>query len=436
MNRRKFIRNTALAGGAVISAPYILPSGRLFASTGSRLANHVVFCLFAGGVRNFESVQMAEGNLMKNILSGSSPISPDIAPGIQALPNILGGNALQQFGTLFKQFRYAQGPTGHYNGHTTAVTGVYTLTDINLKQPPKYPTVFEYYRKHNNPEQTALNAWWVSNTLGPYPFLNYSNDVSYGPNYGANYIQPYTFLNGNTYNHLGDPKNFNNNEKLLSDKLKKMLNANFSIKPEFNNTIENLSSDKTQIESFLQNMLYLANTGAFSDPWGVGALNMNNDMFNIFFAEKIMQEFKPELLVVNMQDIDIGHVDFTKYCNNMVKADYALAHLWNTIQSTPGMANDTILIAVPEHGRNLSPNTLIDTYGRYALDHTNDDTSREIFCLIAGPTGIVNQSQVINSVNGQSIDIVPTISKILGYYDDIPAYYKSLMGSPLDIAFV
>ena len=38
-----------------------------------------------------------------------------------------------------------------------------------------------------------------------------------------------------------------------------------------------------------------------------------------------------------------------------------LGHLWNTIQSTAGMAEDTILIAMPEHGRNLEGNGLYDS---------------------------------------------------------------------------
>lgn len=434
MNRRKFIKNTALVAGASLAAPYILPSGRLFAATGARLANHVVFCLFAGGVRNLESVQMAEGNLMPNILSGSAPISPDISAGIQNMP-FIAGTPLQQQGTLFKQFRYAQGPTGHYNGHTTAITGVYTTTDINLKQPPKYPTLFEYYRKHYSPSQSAINAWWVSNTLGPYPFLNYSSDLNYGPAFGANYIQPMTFLNQYSFNAIGNPKNLTTNEKTAATNLRKLLNANFQKTVAVDNSIENTVSDRGQIEAFLQTLLTQAIGGAYTDPWGVGSTLMNLDMYNMFYAEKIIQEFKPELLVVNMQDIDVGHVDFTAYCNNMGKADYALAHLWNTIQSTPGMANDTVLIAVPEHGRNLSPNTIQDQYGRYALDHTNDDTSREIFCLMLGPSGVIQQ-QTINSVMGESIDVVPTIAKVLGFYDDIPSYYRGLMGNPLDVAFV
>src|SRR5690349_13389736 len=113
MKRRDFIRNAGLAAAGAIAAPYILPSGRLFAATGSRKANHVVFCLYAGGVRNIDTVQMAEGNLLPNMLTGGTSIAPDIAPLITAnnLNSSLLGAPLQTYGTLFKQFRYKSGPT-------------------------------------------------------------------------------------------------------------------------------------------------------------------------------------------------------------------------------------------------------------------------------------------------------------------------------------
>ena len=113
MNRRKFLKKSAFAAAGAIAAPYILPSGRLFAATGARKANHVVFVLFAGGVRNIESMQKADGNLMPYTISGTEPISNDIAPGMTPLP-APSGQPLQNFGTLFKEFRYANGPTGHY----------------------------------------------------------------------------------------------------------------------------------------------------------------------------------------------------------------------------------------------------------------------------------------------------------------------------------
>lgn len=434
MNRRSFIKKTALATAGTFVAPYILPSGRLFAASGARKANHVVFCMFAGGVRNIEAIQKAEGNLMPYTLTGTEPINPGIIGGMSTIP-APSGTRLQNFGTLFKEFRYNSGPTGHFNGHTAAITGIYTTTDLNLKENPQFPTVFEYYRKHNSPTNSALNAWWISNSLGPYPALNYSRDTNYGALYGANYIQPASIISQGGYDVLGNPKTFTAGQQANVKSMRTFFDNNFANQYNPQDTgVVNPDSDAAQLESFINTSFQQAIAGQYTNPWGLGY--MSNDMFNIFFAEKIIQQFKPELLVVNMQDVDIGHSNFTQYCNNMRKADYSLWHLWNTIQATPGMANDTILIAVPEHGRNQQSNSLIDAYGRYALDHTNDATSREIFCLILGPSGVVVQNQQISSITGQSIDVVPTIATILGFYDAIPGYYKSNMGSHLSQAFI
>ncbi len=433
MNRRSFIKKTGIAAAGTLMLPTILPSGRLFASTGARKANHVVFCLFAGGVRNLESMQKKDGNLMRYTLSGNESISPDIAAGMSNIPSPT-GNRLQTYGTLFKEFRYKEGPTGHFNGHTVAMTGMYTGTDLNLKTNPAFPTIFEYYRKHNSPSMSALNAWWISNTLGPYPALNYSNDQNYGAIYGANYIQPASIISKDGYDSLGNPKVFTTPESDAVKNIRQFCDSNFANKYAGNAGIVNSETDAYLLEKFISKSFNEAISGLYNDPWGLGF--MSNDMFNVFFAEKIMKEFKPELLVVNMQDIDIGHFNFTQYCDNMRKADYALSHLWNTIQSTPGMMNDTILIVAPEHGRNITYNSQIDSFGRYALDHTGDASSREIFCLVAGPSNAVKQNQVISSVSGESIDIVPTIADILGFHTSIPNKYKSQMGSPLSQAFV
>src|SRR6186713_441856 len=138
MRRREFIKKAGIATAGAFAVPYILPSGRLFAASGIRKVNHVVFCLFAGGVRNLESVDKSLGNLMPNMLMGSEAIAPDIAAAISLsnLPNFNLGYNLQSRGTLFKEFRYKDGPTGHFNGHTTAITGKYTKSDLNVKEHP------------------------------------------------------------------------------------------------------------------------------------------------------------------------------------------------------------------------------------------------------------------------------------------------------------
>jgi hypothetical protein len=420
MDRSTFIKKVAMASAGVVFAPYILPSGRLFAATGARKVNHVVFCLYAGGVRINESLDKADGNLMPRMIPGNESISADIAHSMDALPPFTGA-PLQTFGTLYKQFRYAQGPTGHYSGHTTAITGAYTSSNLDIKQHPPTPTVFEYYRKHSSPAKSPLNCWWISNTLGPYPALNYSNHVDYGPIYGANFIAPTALISQQAYDVLGNMRNFSSNEEAAVIKIRDFLNKNFTREQiDLDGGMSNAEPHYSNLQNYISDAFMKASTGVYYNPWSIGQNVMNNDMYNIFFAEEIIKQFKPELTVVNMQDVDICHSDFTQYCNNLRKADYALWHLWETIQNTPGMANDTVLIVAPEHGRNLQPNSLLDSNGRKALDHTGDEVSRKIFCLVVGPPGVVKQNQQINEVKGESIDIVPTIANVLGFDSEIP----------------
>lgn len=430
MKRKQFIKNAALTAAGSMVVPYILPSGRLFAASGSRRANHVVVCVFGGGVRNLESVGKAEGNLMRNMLNGTESISADIAPGVTILPTIA-PTPLQNIGTLFKKFQYASGPTGHYNAHAALMTGVYSDQSIQLKQPPPFPTVFEYYRKHNSPTNNALNAWWVSNSLGPYPFLNYSTYDGYGAAYGANMIQPYSFFT--QYPSLANPVSFTQTEKSKCDMMRDFANGQFKIPAQAASSgIVNSPADAEKLQTFLNRIMNDIVTGAIpQDPWGVGS-SMNGDMRNIYLGMEVLKEFKPELMVINMTDIDIGHFDYTKYVNAIGLADYALAKLWNTIQTTSGLANDTVLIVVPEHGRNQLPNTVVDAYGRKALDHNNDEMSREVFCLLAGAG--IKQGQVINAVQGETIDIVPTVANVLGFDNDMP--FGMLSGRVLNESYI
>ncbi|MFN8166634.1 MAG: alkaline phosphatase family protein [Bacteroidia bacterium] len=432
MKRRDFIKKSALATAGVFAAPYLLPGGRLFAASGLRKVNHVVFCLFAGGVRNLESVHMNDGNLMPCMFSGGGSISSDIAGAMDPLPISPLGAPLQTYGTLFKEFRYRFGPTGHYNGHTVAVTGNYVDIDLNLREHPRNPTVFEYYRKHNSPQQTAMNSWWVANTLGPYPALNYSTNSQYGPAYGANFIAPTALISPQGFDVLGNPRTFNSAEEAAIVNMRDFTNGIFNhTYSDGSAGVTNSHADALLLQQFITDLYIKAQTSSFLNQWGVGQQFMNNDMYNILFANEIIKTFKPELLVVNMQDVDVAHFQFTESANNLRKADYAVAQLWNTIQSTPGMANDTVLIIAPEHGRNFYTNSSIDAYGRYATDHTaptdpdftgdpNLQVAREIFCLVVGPPNVVVQNQVINTVFGESTDIVPAIANLLGFDDAIP----------------
>ncbi|MGC6471204.1 MAG: alkaline phosphatase family protein [Flavobacteriales bacterium] len=433
MKRRSFIKKTALTAAASFAVPYILPSGRLFAATGARKANHVVLCLFAGGVRSLESHKFSNGNfgnMMPYTFTGGveNLAGVDIGSAL-GLPS---GQSLQEQGTLFSNMKMKNGPTGHYNGHATLMTGVYTDTNLNINANPQYPTVFELYRKHNSPSMSALNAWWVSNSLGPYPQLNYSTDPSYGAKYGANHIQPMSFIYSGYESIYTTGNSLLNSQSESISTLKGFCDNNFNRDFANNSGVVNTAQDKALLEAFIQNNFNKAITGQLNDPWGLGPDIYNGDMYTMYFAEEIIKEFQPELLVVNMQNVDAAHDDTTDYLNNLKRADYALAHLWQTIQNTPGMEN-TILIAAPEHGRNLETNGVVDSFGREGTDHTGDDMSREVFCMMLGhqTDAFVNSGLSVNA-DCETIDIVPTIANILGFDNDIPG---QLSGRSLNEAF-
>lgn len=433
MNRRDFIRKAGMATAGAMVMPYVVPGGSLFAPTGARKANHVVFCLFAGGVRNWESVHKNDGNLMPSMLNGNESISSDIVSSMSSLPSPAISSPLQNFGTLYKEFRYDQGPTGHFNGHYTAITGQYTNSSLSLLERPSYPTVFELYRKHNSPSMSALNSWWITHTNNLYPILNYSNYGGYGPTYGANQLSPNDFFSGRSVQNLINKGNFKAGNEDMQDDIRKFLNGNFGAGLSTSTGLKNNTEDAEKIEAWIDSVLVDINNGSLNNPWNIPSY-MNGDMYNVYFAEEVLKEFQPELLVVNMFGVDVCHSDFTSYCDAMRRADWAVGHLWDTIQSTPGLANDTVLIVAPEIGRNGTPNTIVDANGRAALDHTNGDpVSKEIFCMVAGPPSVVNQGKVISQEAGRSIDIVPTIANILGFDQEIPGL---LPGNVLNDAFL
>lgn len=430
MKRRNFIKKAGLAAAGTIGVPYILPTGRLFAATGSRVVNHVVYVLFAGGIRNQESVgqqflmnqnaSLPEGNVMKNMLTGAAPSSNAIHDPWAPVLN----TPMMEQGTLFKEVLYKNGPTGHYNGHTVAMTGNYTETGLNLNINPDFPTIFEYYRKHSDPNESAMNAWWISEGLGPYPSLNYSQSSNYGAQYGANYLRPQSILGNAGQSQLGNAVSYQPDDVNRINRIKNILDNNFAQAGEQLPGIQNTPENREQIKNFLLQKIEDASNGNLEVATPGNNQNiLTGDLINISAAWQVMDEFTPELTVINTTNLDVCHDNFSAYLYYLHRADYGIGWLWNKIQSHPVLANDTIMVCMPEHGRNLDRNNIVDANGLGAYDHTGDDNSRRVFTMIVGPEDKVVQGQALGSPNNpvaESIDVVPTIAHILGFKDSVP----------------
>ncbi len=430
MKRRNFIKKASLAAAGTIGVPYILPTGRLFAATGSRVVNHVVYVLFAGGIRNQESVgqqflmnqnaSLPEGNVMNNMLTGAAPSGSLIHDPWTPVLN----TPMMEQGTLFKEVEYKTGPTGHYNGHTVAMTGNYTETGLNLNINPDFPTIFEYYRKHSDPNESAMNAWWISEGLGPYPSLNYSQSASYGAKYGANYLRPQSILGNAGQSQLGNAVSYQPDDVDRINRIKSILDNNFAQAGEQLPGIQNTPENREQIKNFLLQRIEDAGNGNLEVATPGNNPNLlTGDLINISAAWQVLDEFTPELTVINTTNLDVCHDNFSAYLYYLHRADYGIGWLWNKIQSHPVLANDTIMVCMPEHGRNLDRNNIVDANGLGAYDHTGDENSRRVFTMIVGPDDKVVQGQALGTPNNpvaESIDVVPTIAHILGFKDSVP----------------
>lgn len=159
-------------------------------------------------------------------------------------------------------------------------------------------------------------------------------------------------------------------------------------------------------------------------------MRINEDLRCIAAAAESVQNHQPELLVFNLQGSDICHSNYTAYCENLHLADYGIARLWEVIQNTPGMANDTVLIVAPEHGRDQYPNSISDQNGLFGFDHASENDARKTFCVVAGPESMVAQNR-IRTDNVETIDILPSIAHLLGFENVLP----SLPGKKLQEAF-
>jgi len=426
MNRRSFIKKLGTATAGAVVLPYILPTGRLFAATGSQLAPHVVFVMFAGGVRQQESVlkrylsdsqQFAsEGNIMTNMLNGAAPqlkvaygTDPGVGPrGSVPIPAVL-NQTLQSQGLLFPELRATT--AGHYSGYNTLLTGN-TGTTQGLRQKPIYPTIFEYLRRHAG--TPASKVWFVGNTIGnSLPLLNYSDHADYGVSYGANFLAPNLTFGSSGITHLSNAKVYHPEEEMAPMlQMKYFLNNSYNsgggvVLPNIGNTDE----EKQEIKDFIRDTFAKVQSNQIAFP----PINDNGDLRNVGFACEVIRRFRPTLTVVNLSSVDGCHSNFTGYLRSLHRADHAVGYLWNFIQSqVPDMAGETVILVSPEHGRNLNPNPILDENDWAAYDHS-DANSLRTFSLLAGkgvPSNLIRGSEA-NPI-GSSIDHVLTMAEILG----------------------
>lgn len=448
MKRRKFIKTAGAAAAGAFAAPYILPSGRLFAQSGSQYAEHVVYVLFAGGVRHQESIGQAYlddsqglgssygGNIMTNMLTGAAP-TKKIAygkgtTGQTPLPNFYGPGGSESTQTLADQgvtFQEVQAASrGHYGGLNSLLQGNPAKAQ-GLQNKPINPTIYEYLRRHAG--FAATDVWMIGNSIGSgIPLLNSSDVEGYGPQYGANFFAPTTTFGDPGQEWLMNAKNHPDEQLEHMRYMKYFLDNQFENYGKNLKTLGNTDAEIKHIKAFMQTMFQKTIAGSIDHaPEVASGAAVNGDLLTVGYTCEILKEFNPKFTVVNLTAVDTCHSNFTTYLQNLHRADYAVGYLWKYIQSLPGMKDNTILIATPECGRNDNPNPILDENNWLAYDHSDNNSLRVFTQMLGGsntqnvPTneriGGTNATKYNNQQIGKAVDNVVTIGEIFGIKSDI-----------------
>lgn len=103
---------------------------------------------------------------------------------------------------------------------------------------------------------------------------------------------------------------------------------------------DNLSSDMRLLNQLQQEI---------PSPWH----NVRLDSFTYRFAKNYLLTEKPRVMVISFGETDDfahdGHYD--SYLSSAHQTDTFIADLWQTLQTTPGYKNNTVLMLTTDHGR-------------------------------------------------------------------------------------
>ena len=279
--------------------------------------------------------------------------------------------------------------------------------------------MFEYLRRHGG--YKATDTWFVGNGIGgSLPLLNHSEHPDYGARYAGNFFAPTVTFIGEGETAFANASVYHpENELDPMRRMKAFLDQQFASDGTggFGGGLNNTDDEKEHIKQFMQTMYDKVENGTVNLP----PVTDNRDTASVGFTCEVLSEFKPAFTLVNLGAVDSCHSNFSSYLAALHRADHAVGHLWNHIQSIPEMAGNTTLILTPECGRNLQPNNIVDENDWRAYDHS-DENSMRIFTMMAGPN--VPQNLTVGGEDnpvGMVTDTMMTVCDLLGVMPEVQA---------------
>lgn len=343
VDRRVFLRS---AGAAAASALMGRCGGR--AGRDPDPKPRLVVVLFGGGTRSCDTVE---------------------DPRHRFIPHLW--RELVPRGTLLSNVR-VEGRVVHPLSAGSIVTGHWEWDDLDWTRPVAHPTLFERFRRARRAPDTDAWLFAYASILSQ---AGVSRAPGHGAAFGANVVEPPTIPRW-AADHM--------------DRLLRVVAARGDRAAERRaaQSAAELARAASRIETGgLRSKEAADFLRAGYRAWRRGRGSTSHDAFLTDQAIRCMRRFAPAVVTVMYGEIDCAHYgSWSRYTEAIQRTDRLVHRLWREIQRLPAYRDRTLLLVLPDHGREQ------DGQGWGFVHHSDfytnrgaDEACRRVWLLAVGP---------------------------------------------------
>lgn len=362
MNRREFLSRTLASGVALgLSAALRLAQAGLSSdcavaqrllgenAAARRAGRKLLVVQFGGGTRYSESV----GD-----------------PRHRYIPRLW--NDLVPRGTLFSNLR-VEGKVVHPNSTASMMTGHWEWEHLDWTQPLAHPSLFEIYRHATGADD--LEAW-VFAYASILAKVSESSAAGYGPDVAANVVMPPTI------------------PRATAEEMDRLIRQAASV-PSAAASEDAAQRCAALARSTSRISLNGLRSRAARDfveqqfaQWQTETGSTSHDAFLTRCAIAAMRTHAPDVIAVCFGEIDCAHYgSWSRYVEAIARTDALTGQLWDAVQSLEAYRDQTLLLVLPDHGRELDATGGLGFvhHSDFYQDTDADEGCRRVWMVAVGP---------------------------------------------------
>ncbi|MGH9661120.1 MAG: hypothetical protein ACRD96_21410, partial [Bryobacteraceae bacterium] len=275
------------------------------------------------------------------------------------------------------------GVLSHFNSTASILSGNWQRVDDFGFQPPAGGTIFDPFRKIASP----TDAWAVATNKS---FSNIAGGA-------ANVVLPKQLL-----------------LDAVSDIVKRKPDLGVASRDNVHRRLESLLSEGYEGVGWtifkagraLDRHVHQTLTRALVEYIDGPEAPSSGDELTFFITRELMREFAPRLLLVNFWDMDVAHWgSYSLYLQAITRTDRLTGMLWDEVQSNPKYKDQTVMLVLPELGRDGDANA-----SNGFLNHRSGDASCRNMWLLALGAGKGETERPV-----QHVDVASTAAGFLGF---------------------